>query len=135
MPSTSRKAAQVRSVTPLFLVRDVILAAEFYRDRLGFQILEYFENPPDFVFVRRDKTDVILRKGTPRHARQTNGTAGTWDAYFWVDDIQSLRREFAERGTHILLDSPSTPEGTRELEVVDLDGHRLCFAQDLSGAS
>jgi Bleomycin resistance protein-like N-terminal len=35
-----------RGIAPHFLVADVARAAECYRDKLGFEIGPYFQNPP-----------------------------------------------------------------------------------------
>jgi hypothetical protein len=39
-------AARLKKVAPQFIVPDVVAAAEYYRDKLGFQILGYFLEPP-----------------------------------------------------------------------------------------
>jgi hypothetical protein len=46
---------------PFFLVTDVVRAAEYYRDRLGFTIRGYFfEEPPVFAMVGRDDQIIML---------------------------------------------------------------------------
>jgi hypothetical protein len=47
-------------VAPLFLVEDVVRAAEYYRDKLGFEIGPYFLDPPVFVIVRRNDLALML---------------------------------------------------------------------------
>lgn len=95
---------RVTGVAPFFLVADVTKAAEFYRDRLGFNIIGYFfEEPPVFAMVGRDDKVVMLSLAT-----QTRGgsnrchKAEALDAYFWVDDVDALHAEFRQSGADIV---------------------------------
>jgi len=49
----TQAVARLKSVAPQFAVPDVVSAAEFYRDILGFETLGYFGQPPVFAIVRR----------------------------------------------------------------------------------
>ncbi len=52
---------RVTGIAPFFLVADVVRAAEYYRDKLGFTIRGYFfEDPPVFAMVGRDDQIVML---------------------------------------------------------------------------
>src|SRR5262245_34494940 len=124
--------ARALTVNPLFLVPDVVGAAEYYRDRLGFQILNYYGDPPSFVFVRRDRVDIMLKRAEVADQVRPNGAHGVWDVYIWVDDFDAIRDELAARGAKVVGGSPATPYGTREVEVEDCNGYRLCFAQDIA---
>lgn len=57
-----KSAARLKSISPQFVVPDVIAAAEYYRDVLGFQILGYFYEPPVYSIVRRDTVEIHLGK-------------------------------------------------------------------------
>ena len=61
-----------------------------------------------------------------------NGAHGVCDAYIWVDDVDALREELAARQAKVVCQSPATPYHTREIEVEDCNGYRLCFVQDTS---
>jgi hypothetical protein len=39
-------------------VPDVVTAAEYYRDVLGFRILGYFLDPPVYAIVARDSVEI-----------------------------------------------------------------------------
>jgi catechol 2,3-dioxygenase-like lactoylglutathione lyase family enzyme len=124
--------ATALGVTPLFLVADVVKAAEHYRDRFGFKILNYYGDPPCFVFVRRGFVDIMLKLAVSPEQVRPNGAHDVWDAYVRVDDLDALRAELAARGTKIVKESPTTFYQMREIEVHDRDGYRVCFAQDVS---
>ena len=54
-------ASRLTAIAPYFLVADVVQAAEYYRDKLGFTIQGYFfEDPPVFAMVGRDGLTVML---------------------------------------------------------------------------
>jgi hypothetical protein len=124
--------AKALTINPLFLVPDVVHAAEYYRDRLGFRILNYYGDPPCFVFVRRDRVDIMLKLADAPDQVRPNGAHGVWDAYIWVDDFNAIREELTARRASVIGESPATPYGTREIEVEDANGYHLCFAQDTS---
>jgi catechol 2,3-dioxygenase-like lactoylglutathione lyase family enzyme len=44
---------------PIFLVKDVVKAAEYYRDVLGFRFDRYWGEPPCFCTVWRDAVEIF----------------------------------------------------------------------------
>lgn len=132
MATSVHNTRQAMTVTPLFLVPDVVRAAEHYRDQLGFSILNYYGEPPCFVFVRRDRVEIMLKRAESEEQVRPNGAHGVWDAYIWVDDFDAIRKDLFTRGAKIVSESPTTPYATREIDVEDCNGYRLCFAQDTS---
>ena len=127
----------VTGVAPYFLVADVVKAAEYYRDRLGFAIRGYFfEDPPVFGMVARDERIVMLSRvergrGGSNRSYKPEGI----DAYFWVDDVDALYAEFQRDGADIVMPPTLRIYGMKELEIRDLDGHILCFGQDVPAAA
>jgi hypothetical protein len=117
--TTAAKAAKALGIHPLFLVPDVVQTAEYYRDVLGFQILNYYGDPPCFVFVRRDRVDIMLKLAQSADQVQTNGRHGVWDAYLWVDDWEAIREELRQRKANIVGETPQTSYATKELDVED----------------
>src|SRR5207248_497141 len=74
---------------PFFLVSDVVRAAEYYRDRLGFTIRGYFfEEPPVFAMVGRDDQIIMLSlMDAGRGGSNRDHKADALDVYLWVDDV------------------------------------------------
>jgi len=91
-------------LAPQFVVADVVRTAEFYRDKLGFEILGYFLDPPVYAMVRRDSAEIHFGKADGQHIQMNemvrNGL-GT-DAYIFVTDVNALIEEFSERGVKII---------------------------------
>ncbi len=132
MADTAQAAPDLVAATPLFLVPDVVKAAEYYRDSLGFRILDYYGDPPCFVFVTRGWVQIMLKLAASAEQVQPNGVHDAWDAYLWVNGLDALHEELKTRGANILSVSPETVYHTKEVDVLDCNGYRLCFAEDTS---
>jgi uncharacterized glyoxalase superfamily protein PhnB len=121
-------------IAPYFIVPDVVAAAEFYRDKLGFHFDRYWGEPPGFVMMKCDGIVVMLKKvegvdqSFPNHAVHPNAC---WDAYVWVPDAQKLYEEFKSNGVTIAREIEETEYGCRDFDVRDLNGYVLCFGQEL----
>src|SRR3990172_314169 len=102
MSTAVQTTSRAMTVTPLFFVPDVVSAAEHYRDRLGFSILNYYGEPPCFVFVRRDQVDIMLKRAESAEQVRPNGIHGVWDAYIWVDDFDAIRQDLSNRSAKIV---------------------------------
>src|ERR1700722_19368579 len=84
--------ARFQQINPHFVVRDVVEAAEYYRDVFGFKILGYYWDPPVFAMVGRD--DVVIQFGridrgqavAPNRRRRGEGPGG----YIWGGDLEVL---------------------------------------------
>jgi catechol 2,3-dioxygenase-like lactoylglutathione lyase family enzyme len=49
---------KLRSISPCFLVDDLVKTAEYYRDVLGFHFDRYWGQPPCFVILLRDSIEI-----------------------------------------------------------------------------
>lgn len=121
--------AKLLSSAPVFLVRDVVAAANHYRDAMGFGYERFWGDPPDFVILHRDGMYLMLQKAPlaapPLPAKSDN----PWSAYFWVDDADALFEEFVAKGARIDYGPCDQPYGCREFGIQDLDGHDVGFGQ------
>lgn len=128
-------AARCKSICPHFVVPDVVVSAEYYRDVLGFKIMGYwFEDPPVFAIVARDNVEIQLGKSdggvppSPNSVRREESL----DAYIWVDDVDALYAELQGRGAKIIEPPTLRLYKCYELTIEDNCGFRLCFAVDTS---
>lgn len=125
--------SRLLSVAPVLLVRDVVAAAEYFRDCLGFGYDRLWGEPPNFCMVRRDGCTIMLSQapasaGLVPHWRVAEGM---WDAYFWVEDVDALYAEFTQRGAIIDYHLGTKEYGVREFGVQDRDDHDIAFGQIL----
>jgi catechol 2,3-dioxygenase-like lactoylglutathione lyase family enzyme len=129
----NKSPARVKSIAPQFVVPDVVAAAEYYRDFLGFRILGFFGQPPVFSTVARDNAEIQLRKADsaagPAHNSLQRDSG--LDAYVWVTDVDSLHAEFKERGAKIVESPQVRVYKCYEMVVEDNFGFRLAFAMDM----
>ena len=125
---------QLLGIAPYFLVRDVVKAAEYYRDALGFSYPQFWGVPPSFCMPRRDGLTIMLSQTQDTSIIRPNAQARhdeSWDAYVWVKDADALYAEIKPRGAIIAYDPVLKEDyGNREFGVRDLDGYLLAFGSD-----
>ncbi|MGA2098039.1 MAG: glyoxalase superfamily protein [Candidatus Acidiferrum sp.] len=130
-----QQVVRFKMVNPVFVVSDVAVAAEYYRDVLGFKILGYFLDPPVFAMVARDEVEIHFAKTddgavpSPNVARRRIAV----DAYIWVNDLDSLHAELKSRGATIVEPPTLRVYKCYEMVVADHFGFRLAFSMDYSG--
>jgi catechol 2,3-dioxygenase-like lactoylglutathione lyase family enzyme len=124
---------------PALPVRSAAAAAEFYRERLGFEVV-YQEG--GFAVLRRDEAEVHLWEAgdeswrgratveEPVRSGAESFIAGTASCRILVDDVDGLYGELAQRDVLHPASRQRVHEkdfGTREFAVLDLDGNLLTF--------
>jgi len=118
-------------LAPQFVVPDVVVAAEFYRDKLGFEVLGYFLDPPVFAIVRRDSAEIHFGKadGATLHRNEEVRRGLGTDAYIFVSDIETLHHELLESGVEIVEGPIRRPYDRVEITVRDCNGFQLVFGE------
>lgn len=126
---------KIWSVAPYFIVDDVVSTANFYRDKLGFNYDRFWGEPPCFCMVRRSGIVIMLgqleESGLMRPNSAVDPEGGVWDAYVWVEHADALHAEFKSKGVTIAREICDQPYGCRDFDVLDCNGYRLCFGQDI----
>ena len=119
-------------IAPHFLVEDVVRAAEYYRDKLGFDIGPYFQDPPVFVIIQRDGVAIQLScmEGS-RGGSNRKWKSDAFDAYIWVEQVDRLYQDFAARNAAILEAPRLKDYGMKEMDVRDGDGYVIRFGEDI----
>jgi catechol 2,3-dioxygenase-like lactoylglutathione lyase family enzyme len=126
--------AKLKMISPEFAVPDLVAAAEFYRDKLGFKIHGYFLDPPVYAMVGRDSVEIHFGRSdggaavSPNHLRRRG--LGL-DAYVWVNNLDSLHSELQSRGVKIIEAPARRLYKCYEMVIEDNFGFRLAFSQDL----
>jgi uncharacterized glyoxalase superfamily protein PhnB len=139
MPGENQcESRQLRSISPLFVVADVEESAEYYREKLGFDIDGYFGYPPRFTSVLRDGIEIMLksqgetekkRLSPELPARRRLPRCADCDAYINVADLDALYHELKSRKARIVRKPETTEYDTREFAVEDCNGYVICFSQ------
>jgi catechol 2,3-dioxygenase-like lactoylglutathione lyase family enzyme len=133
-------ALEVRYICAMLVVFDMPASLAFYRDVLGFEIVEAAP-PPDqvrgddfgWVWLRRDEANLMLNTlydpdaarppaSDPARVAAHDDTA----LYIGCPDVQAAYEHLLARG--IAVDPPNVaPYGMRQLYVKDPDGFTVCF--------
>lgn len=129
-------AAHLRDATPVLLVKDVVKAAAYYTDKLGFAVDRFWGEPSMFTIARRDGVSVMLNQVDPGDTFRSNGEYnGRFSFYISTNDADALHAEFRSKGADIVCPPDDQPYMMREFQVRDLDGHLLGCGHDISGAA
>lgn len=104
-------------VTPILNVASVPAAIAYYIEKLGFTLDWDWGSPPVLASVKRDEVCLFLCEGA-------QGGKGMWLSVF-VQDVDALHAEYQARGAIIRQEPANFPWGMREMNVQDLDDHRL----------
>jgi catechol 2,3-dioxygenase-like lactoylglutathione lyase family enzyme len=123
--------SKILATTPLFVVANLKRSLEFYCLKLGFGEPGVWGDPPCFGMINRDLFDLMLSVAKkPEHIRP-NGVHGTWDMYIKVADLAAEIAALRAAGVAFEHRPEKTEYDMIELEVVDPDGYRICFGQDV----
>jgi uncharacterized glyoxalase superfamily protein PhnB len=121
----------VRSA-PYFPVADVEQSAVHYEKVLGFRREYAAGSPQQFAILSRDGLPIMLRlvdDATRISPNERQG--GTWDAFFWVSDVQSLYEELRGKGADVVYAPKQTEYGMTEFATRDREGYILGFGQEI----
>ncbi len=112
-------------VIPILRVKNFRETLDYYVTKLGFQKKWDWGTPPTFGCVTRGKVNIFLCEGA-------QGQPGMWMSIF-LEDVDALHEEYKKSGAIIRMAPANMPWGTREMNVVDLDGHHLRMGSDATG--
>lgn len=122
--------AKIISSASILLVKDVVTSAEWYRDKCGFRIDNYYGEPPSFVILNRDGYYLMFAKCDPgKIVPNWKSVQATSNVYFWVDDVEAIYKEFLSGGATIDYELCIQPYGVKEFGINDPDGYDIAFGQ------
>ena len=105
------------SLTPILNVKDIRESVHYYVNILGFKQDWDWGDPPTFASVSRDDVCIFFCQGA-------QGQSGTWMSIF-VEDVDALYEDYQAKGAIIRQAPTNFSWGIREMNIEDLDGHRL----------
>jgi uncharacterized glyoxalase superfamily protein PhnB len=113
---------------PIFRVKSVAASMDYYVNKLGFEKKwDWPEERPhkDFGCVGRDRIEIFF-------CQDGQGQPGTWVSIF-VEDVDALHEEYLKSGAIIRQKPTNFPWGLREMNVEDIDGHRIRMGSKATG--
>ena len=105
---------------PVLHVPDVMGAAAFYRDVLGFAW--------DFG---DDTYAVVWRDNSAVHFVRDETSPSGIHLFQWVKDVDAYYKEIVGRGANVTKEPTNQPYGIREFGLNDVNGVGIVFGQDI----
>ena len=121
----------IRQIAPQFFTMDIPATLAYYKEKLGFECLGTWQDPPVYAIVARDQQAVHFRCAEPPTANADKYADELLDAYIHVEDADALYGEYAARGVECTRGLANMPWHTREFVVKDCDGRLLAFGANL----
>lgn len=120
----------LKRAMPIVFVSNLQVAAESYRDKLGFAIDFLHGHPPFYGSVSRDGACIHLRfvHESPFVAGLRE-REGLLSAFLAVDNVKSLFAEYKAADVGIVQPLKKEPWGGPAFIVRDVDGNWICFAE------
>jgi glyoxylase I family protein len=125
----------VRGVCVLLQVFDMSTSVRFYRDVLGFEVVETSEREGDqfdWGLLRLNDAEVMLNTAYEQDNRPAMPDARRVAAhrdtclYFGCPDVDAVYRHLRSHGVDVK-EPKVAPYGMKQLYVRDPDGYELCF--------
>ena len=121
----------IRQIVPLFFTTEIPHTLAFYKDKLGFECLGTWLEPPVYAIVARDGHAIHFRCAEPPTANADKYADELLDAYIHVEDADALHAEYAEKGVEFRRGLGNTPWNCREFVVKHWHGRLLAFGASL----
>lgn len=122
--------ASITAQASILLVKDPAHSANWYKEKLGFSTLGLWGNPVHTAIIDRDGHRIMFYKA---HENQVKPlwkiVEKTSNIYFWVDDVETIYKEFIDKGATIDFTLYATPWGTKEFGINDPDEYDITFGQ------
>jgi uncharacterized glyoxalase superfamily protein PhnB len=121
----------IRQIVPMFFTTDIPRTVAYYQDKLGFECLGMWQDPPVYAIVARDQHAIHFRCAEPPTANPDKYAEELLDAYLQVEDADALYAEYAAKAVEFTRGLANMPWHSREFVVKDCDGRLLAFGARL----
>jgi uncharacterized glyoxalase superfamily protein PhnB len=121
----------IRQIAPLFFTTDIPSTLAYYKDKLGFECLGTWQDPPVYAIVARDRHPIHFRCADPPTANPGKYEDELLDAYLFVEDADALFAEYEAKGVEFTRKPANMPWNLREFVVKDCEGRLLAFGSNL----
>jgi catechol 2,3-dioxygenase-like lactoylglutathione lyase family enzyme len=113
----------------VFATPDVRRTAGFYREVLGFTVVEHYDAEEPFATIYRDDVEIVLvqaRHGDVQSNAARHGAG--FDVYLDPDTVEGVDDMYAElraTGAKVVREPALRPYGSYEFVVEDVDGRLI----------
>ncbi len=106
-------------------VLDPVKSIEFYEKSLGFEVVFKWNDPVDYVVLRRGDVHLHLTRTQDSFGKKNEHVA----CYIFVYDIRAIHQEFKSKGLPVDPELSDREYGMTDFDIEDPDGHILSFGQ------
>ena len=121
----------IRQIAPVFFTKEILATVTYYEEKLGFECLSTWQDPPVYAIVTRDHHAIHFRCADPPTPNPEKYEEEFLDAYLFVEDADKLYGEYAARSVEFTRKLGNMPWHSREFVVKDCDGRLLAFGSNL----
>ncbi len=125
--------ANLNSIWPSFIVKNLKASVVFYTDKLGFEIRHIGpDDNPYWAIVGRESISIMLKEVAPDVKPVPNRNRheyAPWDAYISTAEPDILFEEYQSRGVVFRQPIYDNTDNLRGFEVEDADGYVLFFGR------
>lgn len=121
----------IRQIAPQFFTLDIPATLAYYKEKLGFDCLGTWQDPPVYAIAARDQRAIHFRRAEPPAANPGKYAEELLDAYLFVEDADALYAEYEAKGVEFVRGLANMPWQCREFVVKDCDGRLLAFGANL----
>lgn len=133
--NSSILACMIHRIAPQFFTTDMASTIAYYKNKLGFQCVGTWQDPPVYAIVERDHHAIHFRCAEPPRPNPEKYDDELLDAYLVIEDADVLYADYSARGVEFTRDLADMPWSMREFVVKDCDGRLLAFGANLQTAS
>jgi uncharacterized glyoxalase superfamily protein PhnB len=123
--------SMIRQIVPLFFTTDIPGTLAYYKEKLGFDCLGTWQDPPVYAMIARDRQAIHFRCAEPPTPNPEKYADELLDAYLHVEDADALYAEYTAKGVEFTRELGNMPWHSREFVVRDCDGRLLAFGSNL----
>jgi len=122
---------KLTALIPMLSVSDLKRTMDFYRDRLGFHVINSFGEPePRWCMMGRDGIKIMFNQPPRDEMDKLPRQAKDYQIYyFYPDDVVTLHAAWKTAGL-LVTDLRVTHYGMKEFELRDPDDYWLWFGQE-----
>jgi len=121
MPNSAKSTAEC--LTPILYVRDFAEAMSYYTEKMLFEKLWEWGEPPEFGAVRLGKVEIFF-------SLRGQGQPGTWLTIL-MEDVDDYCEKIKKLGADVIFGPADEPWGMREIHVRDPNQHVIRFGHGI----
>lgn len=121
----------IRQIAPVFFTMDIPRTLAYYKEKLGFECLGTWLDPPVYAIVARDEHSIHFRCAPPPTANPDKYADELLDAYISVEEVDALYADFKAKDVEFTRELADTLWQSREFVVKDCDRRLLAFGTNI----